>query len=34
MSMGISPDGVGRGGLGGIGGRAVRRGQNTEKEVN
>ena len=34
MSMGISPDGVGRGGLGGTGDRAVKRGQNTEKEIN
>jgi len=34
MSMGISPDGIDRGGLGGIEGGAVRGGRNTEKGVN
>jgi len=34
MSMGISPDGVDKGGLGRMGDRAVGGGQSTEKEVN
>jgi len=33
MSMGIPPDNVGRGSLGGIGGRATRGGWSTDKRV-